>query len=94
MAGLTKFLPTVILIEMLNQDKFNHRQQRRNNSIDNIAQFTENKTMAVRKKFIDRFSERFDDLDQGSRQAYLLRLVRERGFFETVFNNRLLLLWP
>ena len=44
------------------------------------------KTMAVRKKFIDRFSERFDDLDQGSRQAYLLRLVRERGFFETVFN--------
>ena len=42
--------------------------------------------MAVRKKFIDRFSERFDDLDQGSRQAYLLRLVRERGFFETVFN--------
>ena len=42
--------------------------------------------MAVRKKFIDRFSERFDDLDSGSRQAYLLRLVRERGFFETVFN--------
>ena len=42
--------------------------------------------MAVRKKFIDRFSERFDALDPGSRQAYLLRLVRERGFFETVFN--------
>ena len=42
--------------------------------------------MAARKKFIDRFSERFDDLDQGSRQAYLLRLVRERGLFETVFN--------
>lgn len=42
--------------------------------------------MAARKKFIDRFSERFDDLDQGSRQAYLLRLVREHGLFETVFN--------
>ena len=42
--------------------------------------------MAARKKYIDRFSERFDDLDQGSRQAYLLRLVKERGLFETVFN--------
>lgn len=42
--------------------------------------------MAVRKKIIDRFSKRFDDLDQSNRQAYLLRLVRERGLFETVFN--------
>lgn len=42
--------------------------------------------MAVRKKFIDRFSERFEALDSGSRQAYLLRLAREHGFFETVFN--------
>ena len=42
--------------------------------------------MAVRKNFIDRFSERFDDLDPRSRQAYLLRLAREHGFFETVFN--------
>ena len=43
--------------------------------------------MAVRKNFLDRFSERFEDLDASSRQAYILRLVRERGFFETVFNS-------
>ena len=43
--------------------------------------------MAVRKKFIDRFSERFGDLDASSLQLGLLRLVRERGFFETVFNS-------
>lgn len=42
--------------------------------------------MAVRKNFIDRFSERFESLDSGSQQAYLLRLAREHGFFETVFN--------
>ncbi|MBR2633313.1 MAG: PAS domain-containing protein [Lentisphaeria bacterium] len=42
--------------------------------------------MAVRKKFIDRFNERLDDLDSSSRQAYILRLAKERGFFETVFN--------
>jgi len=43
--------------------------------------------MAGRKNFFNRFSERFDDLDASSRQTYLLRLVRERGFFETVFNT-------
>ena len=43
--------------------------------------------MAVSKKFFDRFSERFDDLDSGSRQAYLLRLAKDRGFLETVFNS-------
>ncbi len=42
--------------------------------------------MAVNKNFLDRFSERLDDLDVNSRQAYILRLARERGFFETVFN--------
>lgn len=42
--------------------------------------------MAGKKNFWDRFGERFDDLDAGTRQAYLLRLARERGFFETVFN--------
>ncbi len=42
--------------------------------------------MGVNKNFLDRFSERLDDLDANSRQAYILRLARERGFFETVFN--------
>ena len=42
--------------------------------------------MAARKKFLDRFNERLEDLDPSSRQAYILRLARERGFFETVFN--------
>ena len=42
--------------------------------------------MAARKKFLDRFSEHLDALDQQSRQAYILRLTRERGFFETVID--------
>ena len=39
-----------------------------------------------KKDFFSRVNERFDDFDQGSRQAFLLRLVRDRGFFEAVFN--------
>lgn len=42
--------------------------------------------MTARKNFLDRFTEKIEDLDPGSRQAYVLRLIRERGFFETVFN--------
>ena len=42
--------------------------------------------MTVKKNFLDRFSERLEDIDSGSRQAYILRLMRERGFLETVFN--------
>ena len=42
--------------------------------------------MAARKKFLDRFSEHMDALDQQSRQAYILRLTKERGFFETVID--------
>ena len=42
--------------------------------------------MSVNKSFLDRFTERFDDLDTSSRQAYILRLARDRGFFEAVFN--------
>ena len=42
--------------------------------------------MAVKKKFLDRFIERVEDVDANSRQAYILRLARERGFFETVLN--------
>ena len=42
--------------------------------------------MADRKKFYDRLGARFEDLDQSSRQAGLSLLLRERGFFETVFN--------
>ena len=39
-----------------------------------------------KKDFFNRVNERFDDFDSGSRQAFLLRLVRDRGFFEAVFN--------
>ena len=42
--------------------------------------------MTVKKNFLDRFSERLEDVDSGSRQAYIFRLMRERGFLETVFN--------
>ena len=42
--------------------------------------------MSVRKNFFDRLSARFEDLDVSSRQAGLALLLRERGFFETVFN--------
>lgn len=40
-----------------------------------------------KKDFFDRLNGRFDDFDSTSRQAFLLRLVRDRGFFETVFNT-------
>lgn len=42
--------------------------------------------MAGRKKFFDRLSARFESLDASSRQAGLALLMRERGFYETVFN--------
>ena len=42
--------------------------------------------MAARKSFLERFSERLGELDAANRQAYILRLARDRGFFETVFN--------
>ena len=42
--------------------------------------------MPAKKNFLDRFIERVEDVDANSRQAYILRLARERGFFETVFN--------
>ncbi len=43
--------------------------------------------MTVKKNFLDRFGERLDDVDAMSRQAYILRLMKERGFLETVFNT-------
>ena len=42
--------------------------------------------MAGRKNFFDRLSARFESLDASSRQAGLALLMKERGFFETVFN--------
>ena len=42
--------------------------------------------MTARKSFLERFSERLGELDATNRQAYILRLARDRGFFETVFN--------
>ena len=43
--------------------------------------------MSARKNFLDRFSEKLDDLDPSSRQAYILRLAKDRGFLQTVFNT-------
>ncbi|MFA4944319.1 MAG: ATP-binding protein [Lentisphaeria bacterium] len=37
--------------------------------------------------FLDRLIGRLDRLDPASVQAYVLRLVREKGFLETVFNT-------
>ena len=39
-----------------------------------------------KKDFYNKVNERIDDFDARSRQAFLLRLVRDRGFFEAVFN--------
>lgn len=37
--------------------------------------------------FLERLLDRMDRLDPASLQAYILRLVRDRGFLETVFNT-------
>ena len=37
--------------------------------------------------FLDRLIERMDRLDPASVQTYVLRLVREKGFLETIFNT-------
>lgn len=41
----------------------------------------------MKKKFIDKFSEHLEGLDLNSRQVMFQRLIRERGFFETVCNT-------
>ncbi len=43
--------------------------------------------MINKNNFLDRIIERLDRLDPSSVQGYVLRLVRERGFLETVFNT-------
>ncbi len=42
--------------------------------------------MISKKSFLDRFLERVDSIDSNSVQAYILRLSREKGFLETIFN--------
>ena len=44
-------------------------------------------TPAHSPTFLDRLVGRLDRLDPASVQTYLLRLVREKGFLETVFNT-------
>lgn len=43
--------------------------------------------MKLGSTFLDRLIGRLDRLDAASVQAYVLRLVREKGFLETVFNT-------
>lgn len=43
--------------------------------------------MKAHASFLDRLIERLDRLDPKSVQSYILRLVREKGFMETVFNT-------
>ena len=43
--------------------------------------------MKSHASFLDRLIERLDRLDPTSVQSYILRLVREKGFMETVFNT-------
>lgn len=40
-----------------------------------------------KQSFLDRFLERAESLDPLSRQTYILKLSKERGFFETIFNS-------
>lgn len=43
--------------------------------------------MATGNSFFDRLIEHLDKLDSSSLQNYLLKLVRKKGFLETVFNT-------
>jgi signal transduction histidine kinase len=42
--------------------------------------------MKAKKNFLERFLERLDSIDSNSVQAYILRLSKDKGFLETVFN--------
>ncbi len=43
--------------------------------------------MSTRDGFLDRLIERLDRLDPASVQTYLLKLAREKGFLDAVFNS-------
>ena len=43
--------------------------------------------MKARNSFLDRFIERMDRMDPSNLQTYVLRLVREKDFLETVFHT-------
>ena len=43
--------------------------------------------MKTSSSFLDRLIERMDRLDPSSLQTYVLRLAREKGFLETIFNT-------
>ncbi len=44
-------------------------------------------TMKTGSSFLDRLIDRMDRLDPSSLQSYVLRLVRQKGFMETIFNT-------
>ena len=41
----------------------------------------------ARENFLDKLINRISEMDSGSIQNYVLRLSREKGFLETVFNT-------
>lgn len=43
--------------------------------------------MTTSNNFLDRLIDRLDKLDTSSVQTYVLKLVREKGFLETIFNT-------
>ena len=43
--------------------------------------------MKTGNTFLNRFIERMDRLDPANVQSYVLRLVREKGFLEGIFNT-------
>ena len=45
--------------------------------------------MKKSSNFLDRMIERMDQLDSSSIQNYILKLVRENGSLETIFNTLL-----
>lgn len=40
-----------------------------------------------KEKFLDRFIQKLDNMESNSIQAYILRLSKEKGFMDTVFNT-------
>lgn len=53
---------------------------------DEVAQATEHR-LTVKNSFLDKLIGRIDRVDPQSLQGFVLKLARERGFLETLFNT-------